>query len=42
MLTWMDEVLHTDALHTYLGLLINVIGFNAAYLDEHIFKGIIL
>ena len=41
MLTWMSEVGGTEHLRTFVPLLMNVIGFNAAYFQEKIIKDII-
>ena len=42
LLSWMRDVISTQYMNSYMKLLINVIKFNAAYLDEEVVAGLIL
>jgi len=41
LLKWMPQVLQAGKTKEYLELIVNVIKFNAAYLDENVVSGIV-
>ena len=42
LLSWIKDVISTQYMNSYMKLLINVIKFNAAYLDEEVVAGLIM
>lgn len=39
---WMRDIISSSKIADFLGLLVNVVKFNAAYLDEDIIAGLVL
>lgn len=42
LLLWMRDVISSSKIGDYLGVLVNVIKYNAAYVDEEIVSGFVL